>query len=1841
MQNNNRCSRTIWKDRARRAKKFLRSALLLVLCAVITGCQTILGDGEITVVTAPPLVTPRVVVVDSYGTGEATRFDIPGTDAFYLLDGIENHPDNLQDFNCLDYTKDGYFVYYYCAPAYISSEEVNALKGKTGKRENDKYPVIDKSGGALCDAMIVMAYNPQTKEYKVMDAQSYYGEGMHDEQRTKEMNTGVDFYASPTFHFNTLSHCYGCKLADAHRYYIFDQSGDATVYGEDLNELSRTSVGSLIEAKVGEMTNNVNKVRQDAYNAKKSGAQTSSDLSDAGLDDGGDEMDDALKELEEVTGEKYDSGKTSEGTYQDITLNCLVKSAVMDGANIMYLTLMMYTGENPWIADIMLNRVVQIYSFDLSGNQIRFISSNEQEEKQENYLKDLYTGLIDTKDPDKSYEQEATLTLEKMKEGTTGQKGTISGLVDDFSSFNSDIANFNAAIAGYPDLKFNGGKGYRALADSVANNGSDTNLASMALSRWVVRDHSDHWYTNENVLKRCLDRYASSGYTDQELDSLYDFLSAAGVIRGMSGFDMLYFMRILPAKSEGRYLLDQFYSSDNLNAKIGDSKAIEKVEKAWKSLPDRMRLTIFQSLLGFYNKAASSYIKRANLYKDLNSFQSYLKNFGVYWLYGFNWSRYFNTSVKAMTWDDYINFLKIMELLPAMHGYDKSARRNGTEIPLAQNTGTEQALLLVHGTATDYTNMASVPHCGVIYIPKGQNVWVEPYQWNSEVSVEVEFEIPNPNYVEPPISPKKLLDPYMSDPAQFDLPTVESGMPGVNDVINPYNPSGSSSAGLSPSGAQIVYSSGTQAVGETGNSGTEKSGETGNSGTEKFGGNNNGNSKSKQSAVPKTIKEKRKVVLCKEKTFPISYRLCFPKNTTVQFVDMMNTEGSSNSSVRTGAVLFSDTAEQKDDGTLTYTANIVWQTENDVALKDSLIPGAAIDTGAFEYIDANNRRRMVMVMITEEGVKFYPSYEKDGAEILSNEKGHAYYMTNAELLSSTGFTPYTESGVQASVTTRLNNAELPADKYKDKNEVTVTQEQLALSLNSSRVGTIQAATSFTPISDSEVLISAYDTGLTMLRLNDAHDVLHLQSGSYYQSFPIAETGNYKVVGFDTEDYEYGSIDLARAKVYDFDVRNRRQEIYLTALQNHLDQLAIDYVRRLNRTRVRIEQDAEGNITSQTPEVVQFSEDTSEEALQEKKLFEGDESTAMAELKAIEQAGAITHSTQAEEYLKKLRRRVTNQQTALKEVFELTKATKLEGIKDDPYWVGLKERLQATTELGDLKDILVEIAISDEMIATLNEQDAATYEEFKKNLDYQKEQEERNTTLAEEGVSAQKLTELLETRKTAEDFKEDYDELNREKAAKGEEIPTDQPDELAATLNTDIITTKIETKEPVDDRANARSLILEDIENNYFDAHPLTPEKIYAPDGSYEEGVTAEREDAAWDQYLSDLLYRVNPNNMSAARAVAAEEFAELTFTAARTMNAGVMTDKQLTVSEETQEKMKNEVLDGIDSCETLLDVELLFFRTQAENLGSPYNKYYEEITAVENKTYESDAQKAKEVRVSPWYVTMRGYLLTDPTVETMLKSKGQTWEEYIQSVFSHRTGRVLRDEDTGETSGGYTTAGTTYAQLVEFMCEGAGEVDQETKISLVEDLLIAMLSLSGAEQVEEAVMIERMQIPAFEHYQDDYEEFATKNFETNSIEGDVITMSSGASLRQQELKESDFYQDLVVTMKESELVKSYLEVQNATWEQYMASLPALAQNENILDPAASARKVYETFQPYVPIKEGDRPGASDGTEEVPTYDDINSKIGPKYAGSEEKSEEDMPVQPGLEEQGTAEQGTNQ
>ena len=1749
-------------------KKFLRSALIIVLCITLTGCNTILGDGEVNIVTAPPIVTPKVVVYDNYGEGEVSRFDIGGTDAFYLLPGIENYPDFLQDFSCLDYTEDGYFVYYYCAPAYISAEEVQNYKGTEGTAPTDPYEVFDRDNlSPVCDALIVMAYNPETRNYHVMDAKPFYRETA-DSMTDGEANTGIAFYHSQNYNFFALSHAYGCKISGKHKYFVFDQTGTATIYDDNFKAVSEQIVAGTVLGKVGEFENQL----KIDYSGKKI-SDIVSDLNGEGnVSDDKDEMNDAMKELSEATGDDFDSG---DGPVEELSLNCLIKSAVIDGSDIMYFTLMLYTGESPWSSEILFNRVVSLYSLDLSGDYIKFISKNS------NYVNQVQL----LKNPD------FTGTMDDIKSGNMGN------IPDNFSAFTSDSPTFNAFIGGYATLDAEEGRGYRGIAQGIL---TDKNLSNLALAAYVwgyqddIFDHESFWDSFGDsigiyygyhsavylpwAIRRWIDDFLDSketymnsyGFGKDEFDTLFYFFTICGVYEYISLYHAV--VSIL----EDDYTL--FFGDDGLPPKklrngIKHKEELDKLNEEWKNFSSKLKSALKDGIVNYFSLAAFNFTKDHHKY-DFETFQKFIYDYG---------------------------------LVPLPGRYIPEEKYNSMLFSNEPGGTRPNALMLMHGTANTYSDASAIPHCSMINTPDEQEAYVIPYTWNEEIVVTDVMYVPNAE------DANRIVNTF----CQLSGMSVDDFTALGYDRIERTDADGNVTYDLIPAPAAVVY----QRVNDVVSNYNNQVAQSGSTSSTDYVDVEAVYHALYGEALENVVNETKSVPA---HTFPTSYRIMFPEGTFATFVEMSETEGSATSSTPEGAVLFYD--EMNEEGG--YYSNITWKREDLSEFSDHKIEGAAIDTGSITYRANTKQNQLVLLLITDKGVKFYPSsdaMENSNLPVIwwnpfaSGEKeslgaldiNDAFFLTNEELLSSTGFTPYTESPNQAAVSTRLEN-EVPEERYKDNNKVEATENDVALSLNSARVGTLQSASSFTVLNTFEILLSAYDTGLSLLRMDANHTVMHLQNGSYYQSFPMQEWGKYKVVGYDTEDYMYGAMDLARAKVYEFNYNQRKDEIYLSAMKEYLDQMAIDYVRRRYRTKTTFEEDADGNIINKTVEIVPFGDELMtdgdsdsqeaknkrldyEEAVSEKKLFEETDEEAIAELKRIQDNRGIAENDSTKDYLLSLRQKVKEQNEALNEVFMVTRTNNsIRNMDEIPYWVGLKERLQNTTEIGDFKDILAEIRTSDEMIATYPEEMQETYRQLKQKLNYVEDDKRQNESLADVTLDAATLNKMLDEKKTIDDYKEQYDEVTR---GKEKEV-----DPLEEALNTEGIL-KDNPKDPNADRMEARRLVLEDLENSYLDIYPVEPEKVYAPDGTYVTQVSKQKEDEAWEQYLVDMLEKINPNNLSVKRQEGVDQFASLSYLASRTMENGSITDTPLTVSEMVQDKMRETITTGLDECETVMDVELLFFGTQIKNLGNPYASYINSFNEFESKEYETDSEKSKIMRSSDWYINLKDILLSTDEVDEILTSADMTWEEYIRSVVTKQSGKVLKDEQTGQTVQGYTTAATTFAQLVEFMCEGAGEVDQETKIDLVEDMLIGMESISGYRTIEEAVMIERMNLPAFEKYKGEYESFCEKynNAEETAATTGGVTFkeSSSDSERRANLVEQDFYKKLIVTMQESELVQSYLKENKQTWEQYMASLATLANDPEITDAATSARKVYETFKPYTPISEEDRPKASDGTEERP------------------------------------------
>ncbi|WP_026495096.1 hypothetical protein [Butyrivibrio sp. WCD3002] len=1634
------------------ARKLGKSALILLLCVTLTGCNNILGDGEVSIVTAPPIVTPKVTVVDGYGQGEKSRFDIGGTDAFYLLPGIENHPDYFQDFMCLDYTEDGYFVYYYCAPAYITDKEIVALKdGQEHDRPEGDYPEIDRSKDSKIDAMILMAYNPDTRKYKVIDAQAY-SDNTANSATGGQANTGVDFYKSPNYDFYILSHCYGCRVAGTGEYFIMDQGGYITVYDTKLNQLSKINFGRALDVKIKQVENQL----KGSYKGKN----TSDIASDFGDGDDGDkdEMEDSINELSNATGETFDSGRTS---VDNLKLNYLIKSAVMDDNGKIYISMMIYTGESPWATDVLFNRVCCLTSYDLTGNYASFVSENESFGMQAA----LY----------QAYAKDGA-DFDQIRQGIVGGKFEYQGkqynqyVPDSFTPFSSEKEGDSVFLTGITDTTWVRHFRNRPMA------------------------YNDYVYEVVGFALRLLDEYIKGISFGQRVAEVRKLFRDSDMLPAVYGYE--------------RYKKDI-----TADLPIGESKSNNHHQSLFIT-------TVFENeLISKDGKIIEKY-RSPRLLPILNHEDESVRN----------------SIVKETIYIEPYRYNPEIPIYDESYNYVNDSEKSKAIV--------NNALLAIKG----YTNDTEVNVLQVIY-----------------------------NYIATGAGYSGLFD------------YIGNSIPNLNGSGNIHRAMGT--YGITE---EMLYMAAMGQVLDTEN----------------------------------PVKTKNEKLTIKEGSFPISYKVVFPKGSYIEAVDMNETEGSSTSSIYDGVLLFNDDATDTKVG-LKYTSTIRYKKEAGDVFTDSGVPGSAIDTGTLDYIDEDTKvETSILMLITNQGVKFYtPIVVKnkgksaDGTtkdiynSVYSNDANRCVYIENEKLLSSTGFTPYTESGTQAAVSERIDNADISEEKYKDDNQVVVTQKDLTLSLNSSRVGTLQSSSSFTALGDNRVLISAYDSGLSLLKLNVGTDskgkrtigceVLNLHSGSYYQSFLDKKSGDYKVIGFDTEEYMYGSMDLARAKVYNYAFDKAQDEIYDAALRDSFDQMAIDYVRRLHRTRVDIEEDSEGNITAQKTVILSFSDDHSEEAESERKLFALDENAARAEMERIIVSKGALPTDEYFEYVKTLREKVNAQQQALNEIFELTRANQLGDTDKDPYWVGLKERLQNTTEMSDLKDILAEIVTEESMVSKFAPDDVEIYQEFRKTLNYKEEEQKQNETLAETKLTAQELDELIKNKKTAKDYEEQYDEVKR---VTGEEVK----DPLNEALNTDGIMTDPSEKD-IDkpDRMRIRALIIEDIENEYFVLHPLEPEKIYAPDGSYEMAVNAEKEDEIFEQYLTDLLHRINPNNLAAARQAVAEYFAELSFNTARTYENGKITDNPLKVSDETKEKMKKEILDGMENCETIADVEELFFGTQVNNLGNPYGSYRDSFSKwkKDSETLTS-SEKAKTMRSSGWYQKLKEILLSDKELSAKLESRDQSWEDYIQSIYSNNVGNVLRDEQTGETQSAYTTAAGSFAQLVEFMCENAGEVNQQTKINMVEDLLIGFESITTADTAEEAVLIEMMTLPAYQGYMAEYEAFNKRDF-TQGNETDnssnvgngqnpvSVTMSSEGSIRRKELVEQEFYKKTIGSLKESELLKSYLESNDETFEEYMASLPTLASDENITDPAASAAKIYETFEPYEPIPEDMIPSASTGDEERP------------------------------------------
>lgn len=408
--------------------------ILAAACVFFTGCNSIIYNGDFRFQsfepeTVPPVYDELKEELEEEDTIAYEKYQIEGTQAFYILPGHDNYPDEIIDFQVLDYTEDGTFIYSYLTPCEINNE-ISALGGtpKEGiAPESREFFTVGKD--AKYNALVLMSYNPETREYKVF--YSRLAERDKTKEAVNKKAAGQDDVGELRASAENSSIMCG-RLVKSNEYYIFHEQ-TAYVFNQKGEELSRTDYSVIIS--------------QEAERLKEK----------------------AVKELESKLGDKAkELAKDAAVTVSDV---------VMDGDYFVYIPITVELEAEEKLENIeddlntVFMAVIAGYNLELDGS-IKFVAQNENWKKQIELWED---PLIDSKAEDHMDEDGVfggpgeledflkRYSMDRIKSGKAGYEGTAQ-FPDDFSAFHTDGSVANMELAAIPDI-FSGVELYKMSSE--------------------------------------------------------------------------------------------------------------------------------------------------------------------------------------------------------------------------------------------------------------------------------------------------------------------------------------------------------------------------------------------------------------------------------------------------------------------------------------------------------------------------------------------------------------------------------------------------------------------------------------------------------------------------------------------------------------------------------------------------------------------------------------------------------------------------------------------------------------------------------------------------------------------------------------------------------------------------------------------------------------------------------------------------------------------------------------------------------------------------------------------------------------------------------------------------------------------------------------------------------------------------------------------------------------------------------------------------------------------------------------------------------------------------------
>ncbi|HAL31401.1 MAG TPA: hypothetical protein DCP46_00415, partial [Lachnospiraceae bacterium] len=388
--------------------------LVLVMALPHTGCGSLLSKADPNAYDLNETVSKATVSKGRVGRKEkkvidysTDRFSIGGINAFYILPGLENIPDAMAEFQVIDYTPRGEFVYYYVTPCYMDPGGLEAYNDKDGSRGTVKDRTkVDVPEGRRedydYDAAVLMTYNPGTGEYRVLYAKAFQIDKQMEFDPATEgrpyyylSNEGSDTDPYRTFIQERIL-C--CKVAGQDAYLLVEQGSlTGTVFDAEGAVLKTVPFRATLNNEAGEKKKELIKLRKEAE-----------DEGEHKLDD------DEFKALAE--GEE----EVQEDTVDPNTMNVLITGAVMTERYESYLGVTYFLGGDLFKAvPAVISSTCMVYRRSLNEEDggVPYVSTNLNSEAQ----KEMWMSLDGRFFKDyKELESADGYSMESIKTGRYG-----------------------------------------------------------------------------------------------------------------------------------------------------------------------------------------------------------------------------------------------------------------------------------------------------------------------------------------------------------------------------------------------------------------------------------------------------------------------------------------------------------------------------------------------------------------------------------------------------------------------------------------------------------------------------------------------------------------------------------------------------------------------------------------------------------------------------------------------------------------------------------------------------------------------------------------------------------------------------------------------------------------------------------------------------------------------------------------------------------------------------------------------------------------------------------------------------------------------------------------------------------------------------------------------------------------------------------------------------------------------------------------------------------------------------------------------------------------------------